>query len=529
MLSIFSQAPFILKYWEFSAAEIMEKKMNQFNEGSFFPQAKAPPKILVIEDDADTRFLLFQALSDEGHNVIQAEDGKKGLESLKENLPDLILLDIMMPGTHWFDLGNRIRSDEPTMAPPLLIITAKDEFTEKMKGFQAGGDDYITKPFILSEVLARIRVHLRIQKLKKDLAMSEKQYRLLIENSPDGIISISPGRELLFHNSRFVEILRGKMPDPLTGRILQNLFPLSDMFRELSGLMDELVRKNSLVSKEIQMNASNKETVYLEIVGMPVTDEAGQIGSFLMVIRDITQRKKMEDALIQAEKINSLGILTAGIAHEVNNPLTCISNAVQILKKTDANKEKSEEICNLVLDNVNRIAKIIRDLRIFSRPQETAPTEFSVSEAIAETISLMSYQSTSNKITKEFIKCEETLIVFGDRGHFQQVMINLLVNATQAIEKEGKISVTLSQGDNNAIITVEDTGCGIPPDQLGQLFNPFFTTKRAWKGTGLGLAVSFRIIQLFKGNIKVNTAVGKGTRFTVYIPLLKPRKRNHAT
>jgi len=134
MLSIFSQAPFILKYWEFSAAEIMEKKMNQFNEGSFFPQAKAPPKILVIEDDADTRFLLFQALSDEGHNVIQAEDGKKGLESLKENLPDLILLDIMMPGIDGYEFCRRLRADAVTALLPVVLVTSLDGQGERTRG-----------------------------------------------------------------------------------------------------------------------------------------------------------------------------------------------------------------------------------------------------------------------------------------------------------------------------------------------------------------------------------------------------------
>jgi PAS domain S-box-containing protein len=480
------------------------------------------PSILVIEDDEDTRNLLFDTLTEEGYQVDEAGNGLEAWKILQNRVPDLILMDIMMPALDGYELCKKIRGEEQLKSLPIIILTAKDDFNDKMEGFQAGSDDYITKPFILSEVLARIKVHLRIRELQKNLTISGKRYRLLVENSPDGILSISPDRELIFHNSRFIEILRGHSTEPLTGRILQNLFPISDLFREISLIMDQLIAHHGNTSRETQISTSNRSMMFLEINGMPVTNENGTIESYLMVVRDITQRRKMEEALIQAEKINSLGILTAGIAHEVNNPLTCISNAVQLLKKTDMAAGRKDELCDLVLDNVNRIVKIIKDLHIFSKPHGSASAGFSVGDAISETLSLVSYQIKKGRIDVEFCRKADNLLIFGDKNHFQQVMVNLLVNAIQAISDRGKITVTLDQKDHQALISVEDTGCGISPDQLGQIFNPFFTTKREWKGTGLGLAVSYRIIQLFRGTINVHTQVGKGTRFSIAIPLYKP-------
>jgi len=480
---------------------------------------KKPAKILVIEDDADCCTLLSQVLTDEGFVVYNSPDGAKGYNAIAEFQPDLVLLDIMMPKFDGFELCRKIRANDKTKSLPLLILTAKDAITDKIKGFQSGSDDYITKPFVIGELLARINAHLRIQELKKELALSEERYRLLIENSPDGILLFSPQFELLFHNSKFIEILKGKTTEPITGRVLRSLFPISDLFAEISILLDKVVAMNGHVRRDVSITASNHGTIFLEMIGMPIQSSLARVEMFQVIVHNITQRRKMEDALIQAEKINSLGILTAGIAHEVNNPLTGISNAIQILKKADIPSQRREELCDLILNNIGRIVKIVKDLNIFSQSYGSSPQIFSIQEAVSETINLARYQVAGGQIEFEWNPSNESFLLFGDKNQFQQVMINLLVNAVQAINKKGIISIKLEKESKNVVIIVEDTGCGIPTDQLGRIFDPFFTTKRDWKGTGLGLAVSYRIIQLFKGTLTVRSTVGKGTRFLITLPL----------
>ena len=484
------------------------------------------PRILIIEDNRDTGELLQQTLEDEGYEIFQAFDGGEGLKKAGSLNPDLILLDIMMPSMDGIEVCRQLRTQSPKRSIPILILTAKDALSEKLRAFKAGGDDYITKPFIISELLARIQAHLRVQTLKKDLELSEERYGRLLENSPDGILLLSPGLQLLYHNSKFTEILQGKSPEPLTGRILANLFPVSDLFREIDEVIGEAARQQQTVIRQVQLSASNHRTVYLEILGMPIRVSGAQVGMFQVIARDITQRRRMEEALIQAEKINSLGILTAGIAHEVNNPLTGISNAVQLLKTGKLAPERQSELCDLILNHIDRIVKIIKDLRIFSRPHENIPEVFSLQEAIQETLDLTKYQA-HHKIEMIFESSPEPLTIFGDKNQFQQVMINLLVNAIQAIPDKGSIHISLRREGDEAHISLEDTGCGIPSDQLSQIFDPFFTTKRDWKGTGLGLAVSYRIIQLFKGTLAVQSTLSKGSRFDIALPLYprQPRKK----
>ncbi|HNW33879.1 MAG TPA: response regulator [Candidatus Ozemobacteraceae bacterium] len=476
-------------------------------------------RILVVEDDRDANDLLQQTLSDEGYSVEQAFDGLQGLEAVARFQPDLMLLDVMMPQMDGIELCRKLRADPKTRSLPVLLLTAKDSLTEKISGFEAGGDDYITKPFVIGELLARIKAHLRIQKLKNDLELSEARYRSLIEQSPDALLLLSPHLELLFHNSRFIELLKGRTTEALTGRELTALYPVSDLFQEIAAVASDANRTATPIDRTVQLSASNKRALHLEVRCSPIKNATGETAMLQVVIRDVTQRRSMEEALIQAEKINSLGILTAGIAHEVNNPLTGISNAVQLLRKIDLNGRRREELCDLILSNIGRIAKIVKDLHIFARGQDVSPEVFYLQDAIGETVKLVHYQDPEHRVEIEWDPPREKMYIFGDPHQFQQVLINLLLNAVQAITGPGHIKVTLERQDLSARIEVNDTGCGIPASQLGRVFDPFYTTKRDWKGTGLGLAVSFRIIQLFKGSLAVQSTVGKGSTFVITLPL----------
>lgn len=477
------------------------------------------PRILVIEDDQDTGTLLIDTLSEEGFEVRSETDGLQGLAVATEWKPDLILLDVMMPKVNGIEICRRIRKSELGSSLPILFITAKDGLSDKIEGFRAGGNDYITKPFLIGELLARIEAHLRLQTLRRDLAFSEERYRLLVENSPDGLLLLTPDFEVRFFNSRFPEILNLPATAELIGKTLNELAHYSEIFPKIAILAAQVNNTHQKETKEFQIATPDHQTRFLAVFGLPLNVRESQLEMVQIGVQDVSQRRHMEDALIQAEKIHSLGILTAGIAHEVNNPLTGISNAIQILQRCSVGPQRQQELCDLVLTHIARIANIVKDLRTFSRPHNSVPEVFPLQETIVETLSLARYQASPEKITIEFQHPPEPLFLYGDRNQFQQVMINLLVNSIQAISERGSIFVSLAQDGGNARITLEDTGCGIPPGQLGLIFDPFFTTKRHWKGTGLGLAVSYRIIQLFKGTLTVDSTVNKGSRFVIALPL----------
>ncbi|MDN5279351.1 MAG: hypothetical protein PWR01_3316 [Clostridiales bacterium] len=476
-------------------------------------------KILIIEDEPDISDYLYDTLAMSGYEVRQAYDGLEGLEKINQEKPNLVLLDIMMPRLDGLEVCRRIRANDATRGIRIIFITAKGSLEEKLEGFQAGANDFIVKPFSSSELLARIEAHLRIDMLSRDLEFSERRYRQLIENSPDGILLFSPELKLLFVNSRFKSILPGKLENIEIGQSIQSLANTSLVFGEISALLEKVKATGLIVTRTISVSMQKGHTTFLEIRGIPSEVPGSNGMMFQIVMRDVTEKNNMEKVISRAEKINSLGILTAGIAHEINNPLAGISNAIHILKRDSIEKEKKDELLELILSNISRISRIIDDLRVFSRQERYEADAFELVSAIEETLKLLRYQRENDQIEIEFETNGLAPKIEGSKNQFMQLMINLLLNASQAISGTGTIRVEINETVNNSVmIKVSDTGCGIPDDQLDQIFDPFFTTKRDWRGTGLGLAVSYRIVQLLKGSITVVSTVDKGTTFTITLP-----------
>ncbi|MDD3147334.1 MAG: response regulator [Candidatus Riflebacteria bacterium] len=481
-------------------------------------------RVLIVEDEPDISDYLYETLSLSGYEVCQAYDGLEGLDKIREFKPNLLLLDIMMPKLNGIEVCRRIRANDDMRSLRVIIITAKGSLEEKLEGFEAGANDFIVKPFSSSELLARIEAHLRIDNLTRDLEISEKRYRQLIENSPDGILLFSDRSKLLFTNARVNSLVPLKDFALEPGISIKALCAISPVFNEIGKLVNRVYETRLNVARTLVTGFPRSFPAILEIRGIPTELPDSRVPMVQVVMRDVTEKHNMEKILARTEKINALGILTAGIAHEINNPLTGISNAIQILQKSGTDISKRTEIFDLVLSNISRITRIIDDLRVFSRQERFEGSQFDLVGIIEETIKLLRYQRENDQIETLFIHENPEFILRGSKNQFQQLLVNLLLNATRAIAGAGQITVELSSIDSPAsaaTIKISDTGCGIPEDQLEQIFDPFFTTKRDWHGTGLGLAVSYRIVQLFKGTIQVKSTVGQGTTFTITLPVSK--------
>ncbi len=479
-------------------------------------------RILIIEDEPDISDYLQETLTLSGYEVCQAFDGLDGLEKIRQFKPNLLLLDIMMPKLNGLEVCRRIRADADMRTLRVVFITAKGSLEEKLEGFEAGANDFIVKPFSSSELLARIEAHLRIDNLARDLEISERRYRQLIENSPDGIMLFSDQSKLVFVNSRFSTLVPVKDIAIEPGMSIKSLSATSPIFGEIGRLTAKVYETRLIVTRTMITGFPRGFPSVLEIRGIPTELSDARKPLVQVVLRDVTEKHNMEKVLARTEKINALGILTAGIAHEINNPLTGISNAVQILQKAGPDETKRREIFDLILTNISRITRIIDDLRVFSRQERFEGNHFDLVPLIEETLKLLRYQRENDKIEIQFLHANPSCSLRGSKNQFQQLLVNLLLNSSQAITGAGQITVELARIEApvpSAVIKVSDSGCGIPEDQLEQIFDPFFTTKRDWHGTGLGLAVSHRIVQLFKGTIMVTSKVGEGTTFTIALPL----------
>jgi signal transduction histidine kinase len=230
-----------------------------------------------------------------------------------------------------------------------------------------------------------------------------------------------------------------------------------------------------------------------------------------------SELKKTQAQLIQAGKMAAVGQLAGGVAHEINNPMAVILGFAQILHSQIEQDSPLRMPVEQIEKEATRCKNLIQDLLVFSRTAKKTEEEVKLNEIAEEAVRLAEYQTKLGDI-KIIKNLEQDVTLFGDKNGMQQVVINLIVNAKDAITDGGEIKVKTWEEGEKAFLSVQDTGVGIPEENLERIFEPFFTTKEVGKGTGLGLSLIYEIIQRHSGDIQVNSEVGKGTTFTISLP-----------
>lgn len=267
---------------------------------------------------------------------------------------------------------------------------------------------------------------------------------------------------------------------------------------------------------------------YIEIHCYPMRDEAGQVFQVIEVRRDVTERRYLEANLSHSERLASLGLLASGISHEINNPLASITAGTEGLerrinaalsKESSLDVEELKEYIELIHKEAMRAKAITDRLLILSHKSESPTYLVSINQSLSETISLLKFQADERaiEIVEEFDP--QAPPIKADDPALRQVFLNLLLNAMQAIDRTGRITVRTKVEPGVVRIAFEDTGCGIAKEDLGRLFEPFFSHKESGRGTGLGLFISNTLIQQMGGTITVHSEVGRGTQFVISLPL----------
>jgi signal transduction histidine kinase len=245
----------------------------------------------------------------------------------------------------------------------------------------------------------------------------------------------------------------------------------------------------------------------------------------LIIVDDITERVDLEAQLSQADKLSSIGLLAAGVAHEVNTPLAVISSYAQMLSKQLQGDEKKSTVLEKITRQTFRASEIVNNLLNFSRTSGAEFTEVDVNQIILDTLSLLEHQFKIAKIHVQDDLASHLPFIQGNTGRLQQVFLNLFLNAKDAMPNGGTLRIVTSNGDGVSVI-VSDTGSGIAQEHIQRIYDPFFTTKATIqdgqkRGTGLGLSVSYGIIQEHAGKIRVESSPQEGTTFYLDFPLLR--------
>ncbi|MDO8724678.1 MAG: ATP-binding protein [Candidatus Methanoperedens sp.] len=337
-----------------------------------------------------------------------------------------------------------------------------------------------------------------------ELRESEERYKKLVDSISDAIILVDSQKKILSWNSGAEKIF-GYCLEEVAGSKINILFytAIEDDNLEIQGGENVFKRKDG---SNFPGLISNK----------PLQDRrnAGNV----LVIKDITKQKDLENLearLIQSEKLFMLGKLAAGVAHEINNPLTAISLHTQVmLKKTW--DEKTDRRLQIINKETDRAARIVKRLLEFAHQSEPKISSVDINREIDNLLNVLEPQLNGTKITTDLTHLP---FIMADREQIQQVIMNILTNSIQSITKDGKISIKTVVKHGYIEIDVKDNGCGISQDNIGRIFDPFFTTKMPGEGTGLGLSICYGIIKKHNGSIDVKSEVGIGTTFTIKLPI----------
>jgi signal transduction histidine kinase len=262
-----------------------------------------------------------------------------------------------------------------------------------------------------------------------------------------------------------------------------------------------------------------EETTDWDISSYPVLDEQGQITQAILYEQDITEKRRLEAILTQSEKLAAVGQLAAGVAHEINNPLTAIIANAQILHRELPQDSDLQESVDLIARAGARAAQVVRNLLDFARKEEYHLGLTDVNETLEKALELVQHELVARGVHLDFDPDLNLPPLLASADHLQSVWLNLLLNAIDSLDKTpGQIRVASRKLGDEIHVQVTDNGKGVPAERLTRIFEPFYTTKAPGRGTGLGLSVSHRIVKQHGGHIRVESQVGAGSTFTVIIP-----------
>jgi len=353
--------------------------------------------------------------------------------------------------------------------------------------------------------------------LYRSLARKVEEYERLKEFSENIVESINVGILAADLDDRVeswnsqIERLTGITRHDAVGHKLRDLLPV-ELCEQLESVRGQLGIHN------IYKFVLRPNEVTLNIAIAPLISRDGDRIGRLIIFDDITDRAELERRLVQADKLSSIGLLAAGVAHEVNTPLAVISTYAQMLAKQISGDAQKAPLLEKIARQTFRASEIVNSLLNFSR---TSPTEYvsvDLNKVIRETLTLLDHQLAQASVKVELLLHDSLPKIKGNPGKLQQVFLNLFLNARDAMESGGTLAIRSGAQDGVVRVTVADSGGGIAHENLSRIFDPFFTTKAARKGTGLGLSVSYGIVREHSGDIEVESEIGAGTRFQLTFP-----------
>lgn len=466
-----------------------------------------PVRILIIDDDEDDFILTKEYLEEIRDRALTIEwcyNYKTALEYIAAKRFDLYFVDYRLGAKTGVDLLKEAM--DLNCEEPIILLTGKGNTNIDKQAMQMGAVDYLVKSELTTEKLERcIRYSLERAASIKALRANEKKYRNIFEKSKEAVFTTD--KSLLFRdiNSAMTRLVGCEKNQLLKSNLYQ--FIDNESIREL--IKESLESKGDVTDLEVELiNLKGKKRFC--ILNLSLEKDSNSFSYVQGILHDITNQKKNERATLLAEKLAATGRLVRTLAHEVRNPLSNIHMSLEQLVGLTKDEDK------IYLDIIDRNGKRINDL-ITELLTSSKPTEMVLERIVAQTVIDDALSAAVDRLTLKQIKLklnypEAPCYIRGDQSKLKIALLNIIINAIEAMDgAPGELKLTLSCNEENNVIEITDTGCGIPPENLSKLFEPFFTSKR--NGIGLGLASTLNILQAHNATVEVKSKVNVGTTF----------------
>lgn len=498
-------------------------------------------QILLVDDNPINLQILYKTLQGCGYKLLIAKNGETALEIARVAKPSLVLLDVMMPGMDGFEVCQRLKADPETTAITVIFLSALGDSQAKVKGFALGGVDYIAKPFQADEVVARVRTHIKIHRLESELERRnselEEENQQILNAINEGIIGLDRDGRVTVLNPAAAAIT-GRSPGDVIGERLYSLQLLqgehsSDIGEEQT-LPYRAYRLGQTVHSDMELiNRHNGD-----LLPVAINCSARKEGGAVLVLRDISEWLENEETLrltreelesqrqhmAHMERLSTSGEMAAGIAHEVNQPLTAVVNYARVgkrmLARPDFNRDKLTELLDKLDTQAVRASEVIQRLRSYVKKPDIGRRQIDMNQLLQEVIALAEVDSRISDVAIHFEFEGGLPTVNVDVVQIQQVALNLIRNAMEAMadspHKQLGVVVQTVAKNNNVCFRVIDRGHGLSEEAQTQLFRPFFTTKA--NGMGIGLSICQSIVQAHGGEIGCQRNPEGGVTFFCCLP-----------
>jgi len=477
------------------------------------------PKVLLIEDNPGDVRLIREMLT-EARAPVDLECADRlsvGLERLAEGGIDLVLLDLGLPDSMGFDTFTKVHTQSPQV--PIVLLTILADEALGVKAVQEGAQDYLTKGQPDSNLLVRsIRYAIERKKAEENIKRAAEEWTITFDSITDLVSIHDKDFKLVRVNKAFADVFKMK-PEELIGKycyeVVHGANEPAPYCPHKQALADGRPHRAEFFEPHLG--------IHLEITASPIFDEKGEVVGTVHITEDITERKKIEEQLIVTDRLASIGELSSGIAHELNNPLTSVIGFSELLLDRDVPDDVKEDL-EVINREAKRTAGVVRNLLTFARKHDTEKQSVDVSNIIQKVLELRAYEQKVSNIAVNTRFAPDLPEITADGFQLQQVFINIIINAEHFMKEthgRGTLTITTEQVGDVIRASFADDGPGIAEENLGHLFDPFFTTKEVGKGTGLGLSICHGIATEHGGRIYVESELGKGATFIVELPINK--------